>query len=153
MPSDKRILILEDCADREYRMRSALLDRMPMYDVEVYRTANECVERIQATSPSEWLLISLDHDLIPTDASDDWGDGRDVANALSTITPSCPVVIHSTNTDAVIEMTHTLESSGWPVYRVIPVDGHSWIRRVWFRTIRDLIVDTACETESATISN
>ena len=137
------ILILEDCPHREYRMRDSLMDRMPQFEVRVERTAPAFIEALNKVSAGQLILIALDHDLETSDDGIDPGDGRDAAEALAARSPECPVVIHSTNADAVVSMTMTLEEAGWDVRRVVPTDGHRWVRTAWFRTVRSLIVGYA----------
>lgn len=144
-----QIVILEDCVDREYHMRLALNDRMPQFDVYVFRSADEFIDHWRNTDTSEVILVSLDHDLIPENAADDWGDGREVAREISLSPQSCPIIVHSTNTTAVAEMMNTLRVFGWAVHRVIPIDGHRWIRRIWFPTARKLIVDSAVRSDDS----
>lgn len=143
MSDAKTILILEDCPHREYRMRDSLMDRMPQFPVRVERTAAGFAAALESVPPGGLLLVALDHDLDTPPDGRDPGDGRDAAAALAARPPECPVVIHSTNAPAAVAMTMTLEDAGWAVTRVVPTDGHRWVRTAWFRTVRRLIVDSA----------
>jgi hypothetical protein len=77
-------------------------------------------------------LISLDHDLYRLKPEDpDPGTGRHVADALAAMAPVCPVLIHSTNTDAAWGMRNQLESTGWSVRLVHHLSQPDWIRDLW----------------------
>jgi hypothetical protein len=77
-------------------------------------------------------LLSLDHDLYRLHADDpDPGCGRDVANFLATRKPACPVIIHSTNTDAAWGMRNELAAAGWRVEIIHHLDEPDWIETRW----------------------
>ena len=140
MNEPQTILILEDCPQREYRMRDAMVDRFPFYRVEVAKTAVDFATLLAEISPGGLALVSMDHDLEPAEGAGDPGDGREAAAALAARGPECPVVIHSTNGPAAEEMRGTLTDAGWAVCRVLPTDGHRWVRTLWFRVVRSLLV-------------
>ena len=78
------------------------------------------------------MLISLDHDLYRQSEDDpDPGSGRDVAESLSVRTPVCPVIVHSTNSDAAWEMFNSLSGGAWQVELVHHLDQRDWIRELW----------------------
>jgi hypothetical protein len=80
----------------------------------------------------EAVLISLDHDLYRQCEEDpEPGSGRDVAEHLSTRNPVCPVIVHSTNSDAAWGMFNCLSATGWKVELVHHLDQQNWIRELW----------------------
>ena len=87
-------------------------------------------------------LISLDHDLYKDSPSDpDPGSGRMIANFLSKRDPVCPVVVHSTNTDAAWGMLNELTAGGWKVELVHHLNQPSWIEELWLPVARQLVDD------------
>jgi hypothetical protein len=83
-------------------------------------------------------LISLDHDLEPTEDERDPSDGLMVANFLTTHSPFCPVVIHTSNNLRGDWMEGALDLGKWLTKRILPV-GDDWIEVDWFHTVRNLI--------------
>src|ERR1700761_2295852 len=82
-------------------------------------------------------IISLDHDLEPEGAVDP-GTGGDVAVHLAALGPSCPVLIHSANSERAAWMMDLFESAGWERHRVPPL-GDDWIEVDWRRLVRRLL--------------
>ena len=88
------------------------------------------------------ILISLDHDLPLHDALDlspDCGTGRQVADYLATLPPTCPVIVHSSNHYYAPGMYFALKDSGWPCARVYPSDDIAWIGSSWLELVRAYI--------------
>ena len=84
-------------------------------------------------------LLSLDHDLYKQDKSDpDPGCGRDVANYLARQKPTCPIIIHSTNTDAAWGMHNELAAVGWKVEIIHHLDEADWIETRWLALAQKL---------------
>lgn len=137
-----RILILEDDAERRRVMAECLLDRLPQFGVRFFIDAPSMIAWLHADSGPELVLISLDHDLEPSpeNGHHDAGTGRDVADCLAALRPSCPIVIHTTNTLAGDGMQAILDDAGWMTIRVIPYDAERWIGETWFRAVRNAIV-------------
>lgn len=138
-----QILILEDNQERQQHMRECLQDRLPQYPVCFFESARAMISHLSANGLDDTLLIALDHDLELLPLAGrlvDPGTGRHVADYLATQQPSCPVVIHTTNSPAAIGMQTVLEDAGWTVGRVVPFDGHAWIATAWFRAMRDAVV-------------
>lgn len=137
------VAILEDDIDRQRAMAECFHDRFPQYPIRYFATAAEMIWYLRRYR-SELIAIALDHDLelIPvTDQENlDSGTGRNVADFLATVSPTCPVVIHTTNDHAGFAMGETLRQAGWPVSRVVPYGDMEWISEVWFRAMRDAIV-------------
>jgi CheY-like chemotaxis protein len=138
-----QIIILEDNDERRQHIRSCLADHFPQYDLRFFVSATEMLDDLRRIDLNDVVLIALDHDLelLPTDDGRmvDPGDGRDVANSLAGRTPTCPVIIHTTNTPAGDSMRAVLRESGWKTLRVVPYGCHEWISQTWFRAVRKAI--------------
>jgi hypothetical protein len=85
-------------------------------------------------------LISLDHDLGPNREANgerqDPGTGRDVADFLVGRVPSCPVIIHTSNSMARVGMELVLREGSWQVLKVFPTPETGWIYSSWLGTAR-----------------
>ena len=85
-------------------------------------------------------LISLDHDLYKDlPPVPDPGSGRVVADYLSKCKPACPVIVHSTNTDAAWGMHNALRAGGWMVELVHHLSQPKWIEELWLPTATRLV--------------
>jgi hypothetical protein len=122
-------------------MISALDETIPQAVYHFFDSAHAMVawleDSISSPHGSAPALISLDHDLelLKTeDGSVDPGDGRDVAQFLSTVKPFCPVIVHTSNSTAAISMTSTLQDAGWNVSRVYPENDLEWIKTAWIHS-------------------
>ena len=146
-----KIVVLEDNAERVALMRDCVADRFPMYDGHFFDDARDAV-RFLDDHLAETLVIALDNDLELKADTDgqlvDPGEGRDVAAFLTTKQPVCPVVVHSTNTDAVEAMQVSLRRAGWKTRRVVPFDDMNWIATDWFATVRRAIVGPITPTKA-----
>jgi hypothetical protein len=133
------IAILEDDPRRVRTMRRLLGRAFPGFAVVVSDNAPDLIEWLRANLTGV-ALIALDHDLGPERERDgcrfDPGTGRDVADYLATVPPSCPVMIHTTNSVAAPGMEMVLADAGWKVTRIIPFDDLAWIRREWWPEVR-----------------
>ena len=97
----KTILILEDNDERIAAFRNAIANLGRGFEVKVWRDARAMIAECEAFFPTA-ALISLGHDLKPILGSTaDPGTGMDVATFLADFMPVCPVLIHSSNTNAV----------------------------------------------------
>ncbi len=116
--------------------------RLRGFDEVVHRLGNEWVIRAWRTAPAmiaeidsllgDAQLISLDHDLYKDAPSDpDPGSGRVIADLLSRRNPVCPVIVHSTNTDAAWGMFNELASAKWKVELVHHLNQPAWIEELW----------------------
>ena len=89
---------------------------------------------------AEVALLSLDNDLIdPDGVSVDLGEGRDVADYLTGLSPSFPVVLHTSNSGAASTMAEALREGGWSVSRVVPMNDIEWIPGPWARRLGQLL--------------
>jgi len=85
-------------------------------------------------------LITLDHDLDRmASPQENPGCGRDVANWLAGMRPVCPVIIHSSNTDAAWGMSNALSHAGWTVEIAHQINQPGWIRELWVPAARRLV--------------
>ena len=135
-----KIVILEDNQDRQILMAECLADRFYQFETHFFKTSSEVI-RFLDQHLSETIVISLDHDLELTEAKNgqimDGGTGREVADYLADKAPVCPVVIHSTNSNAaVVGMEINLQEAHWETKRVIPWGDLEWIPTRWFQAIR-----------------
>jgi hypothetical protein len=129
------LLILEDDPDRTERFRlvASRLGLTPRF----WPSAKLMVVELHECSPAA-RVISLDHDLIPTTPEVDPGDGLDVAKHLAALRPSCPVIIHTSNTRRGDAMEGELQLAGWTYRRVLPI-GDDWIEVDWYHAARRLL--------------
>lgn len=135
------VFLLEDNPARLECIRRVLGEMLPDREVHI---EDDCASAIAwlEENQSEVDLISLDHDLdsVPRDEQPgvDHGCGRPVADFLAGRSPTCPVVIHTSNAIAGDGMYYELRRAKWPVFRVYPHDHHEWVARDWADTIREL---------------
>src|SRR5205807_493196 len=114
-----------------------------MDDVKIFDEAGTMV-RFLVQHLAETLVISLDHDLElkpgPHGRCIDPGTGREVAEYLAKQKPVCPVIIHTTNSQAALGMEMLLKEAHWKTRRVVPFDDMQWLETAWFPAIRRAIV-------------
>lgn len=137
------IAVLEDNQERRGAMAPCLADRFHQFEHRFFIQVNELLAFLK-DNLKRVILLSLDHDLElipdPNGRCQDQGDGRQVADFLAQQEPCFPVVLHSTNTNAVEGMDLVLRDAGWTTVRVIPWGDVEWIGSVWLRAVRDAIV-------------
>jgi hypothetical protein len=116
----KKIIILEDNAERRAAMRRCLEDRFYQFETVFFDEVPALTDYLQVHL-SETIVISLDHDLELMPHGDgafaDPGTGREAANFLAKTKPVCPVVIHSSNGPAAIGMEMALYGARWKTFR------------------------------------
>ncbi len=138
--SGERVLLVLD----DDRVRLAGFDRiLPSlgtdWTLRTWRDAGSMLAAIEAVL-DQAQLISLDHDLYRDSPSDpDPGCGRMVADFLSRHPPVCPVVLHSTNTEAAWGMFNALSSAGWAVAIVHHLNEDGWIEARWLPVARSVL--------------
>ena len=141
--SPAQICILEDNPQRHATMRDCLDDRFHQYKAVFFNEAALMIEHLREHL-SEVIAIGLDHDLelIPNGKGKptDPGTGRQVANFLAELPPTCPVVIHSTNSAAAKGMEMLLDEKGWTTYLVHPWGDLKWIGTEWLPTLRKALL-------------
>ncbi len=131
---DRFVAILDDEPDRVREMSRILGEHFPQFAVQAFDNAPDMNQWISHNLQSG-ALICLDHDLGPNrlrrGVSFDPGTGRDAANFIAEHSPSCPIIIHTTNTLARPGMMMVLEDAGWNVSYVAPYSDLLWIDEVW----------------------
>ncbi|MCI0742537.1 MAG: hypothetical protein L0Y72_26185 [Gemmataceae bacterium] len=140
-----KIVILEDNEARQQKMRESLADRLHTYEPVIFAKPKEMVQFL-GQHLAEVIAISLDHDLELVPDRNGWvdpGNGREIADYLSTKSPSCPVVIHTTNSQAAAGMELVLNEAGWTTLRVAPFGDTEWIPSAWLKAMRRVILDRA----------
>ena len=151
----RKIAILEDNVDRQAVMRRCLADRFYTFDAHFFDEASEMI-RFLDQHLTETLVISLDNDLElkpgPGGRMIDPGSGVDVAEYLAGKPAVCPVVIHTTNTEAAEAMTTALDAAGWRTRRVVPFDDMNWIESGWFFAMRRAVVGPIARKRSGSRS-
>jgi len=132
------VLLLEDNPERVERFRTAVRSLGSDWDIREWRDSTKMIAECEDYF-HEAALISLDHDLTPQLKDDpDPGTGLRVANFLAGYFPICPVIIHSSNTDASWSMHNELRFANWRVERVAPI-GDDWIPQIWLPTAQNLL--------------
>ena len=151
-----RILILEDNADRRTAMLEHIGDCLPMFGISFFETSDSMINALKSANWNEIALISLDNDLDPIQINGratDAGDGLAVARCLVELKSMLatsqaampPVIIHTTNELAAIQMQHMFSVAKWQFERVTPYDGESWIGEVWIQKARATIIENVTD--------
>jgi len=142
------LLMLEDDRERIRRFMAVLASRRPSIDLLVARTAQD-FRGVFLSHSAKADLICLDHDLFPDAPGDpDPGDGRDVSGFLATQRPSCPVLIHSSNSHAADSMMFSMRDAGWTVERVSPL-GDDWIEAYWYPVAVEMLAKGVAPDDSS----
>ena len=114
-------------------MKAWLAGTFPDVKIVIHGDADAMIDWL-GQHLGEVTLISLDHDL-PVRSIDgksvDCGTGRQVADYLASVPPTCPVIIHSSNDPCAAGMFFALKDAGWPCSRVYPCDDLAWIASAW----------------------
>jgi hypothetical protein len=132
------VIILEDNDERIRAFESAVASLGSDFTLRMWRDAPgmiaECGDCI-----GDACLISLDHDLVPLPGSfSDPGTGLEVAEFLSRLQPSCPVILHTSNHERRWSMHNEFRLAGWRV-EIVPPFGNDWIRSSWLSKAKALI--------------
>ena len=138
----KKIVILEDNADRRLEMERCLKDRFYQFDLFFFDNSQEMTHFLD-THLQDTLVICLDHDLELKAGPEhmvDPGTGRQVADYLASKAPVCPVIIHTTNSPAGQGMEAVLHEAHWKTQRISPFGDLEWISSRWFPVVRRAIV-------------
>jgi hypothetical protein len=130
----QHIAILQSNSDVILEMESCLKELLPTFEHCFFDNAGEMIgwlkERLADVS-----LISLDHDLPIVQYRNgrrvEAGCGRTVAEYLASVPPTCPVILHTSNSDRGTNMEQVLKDSGWPYRRVLPFGDFEWIGKAW----------------------
>ena len=132
----RHILMLEDDTSRLSRFHDVL---KPLGEVHTLHTWRDARQMVSEMSPflGDCALICLDHDLEPEVAGHDPGDGLEVARFLAPLRLPIPILIHSSNGDAVQRMRGVLELEGWRVHSILPF-GDRWVEQHWRQWVLQL---------------
>ncbi len=93
------VAILEDDQNRITAMRTCLAETLPGIKADFFEDAQEMIAWL-SEHLGNVILISLDHDLPLRNREGktiDCGTGRQVADYLASVSPTCPVIVHSSN--------------------------------------------------------
>lgn len=132
------ILILEDDLDRTTRFLAVLARIAPAVETRMWTSAPAMLAELPTLLPGA-VLVSLDNDLFPLEPGDpDPGEGVDVARWLAEQSPSCPILVHTSNGPAADAMLSLLEPAGWDLHRIPPL-GEDWIETDWRGVVRSLL--------------
>ena len=137
------VAILEDNAGRIAAMRTCLTQMSNVAEILFFETAHDMVAWLDEHL-GEVAMISLDHDLSLRDNAGrkvDCGTGRQVADYLAALPPTCPVIVHSSNDVCAQGMFFTLKDAGWPSSRVYPCDDTAWIANAWIEQVRRFVAE------------
>ncbi len=131
------ILMLEDDRDRIDRFTATLQVFAPTTPPIVWRSVPRMIREVEPLLSSAHL-ISLDHDLEPTEGEDQPGDGIDVARFLASRPPACPVIVHSSNGTRSDWIIGEFELGERRYRRVAPI-GEDWIETNWGSVVREML--------------
>ena len=129
------ILVLEDAPER---IKAFMAAGMQIQEAQlVFRNNDPGMIAYLKQHQDQVGLISLDYDLVPYSNMPTPGTGLDVCKFLATITPACPVIVHTANADAVWPMLEELCKGGWERdwLRHGPI-GELWIGQQWLPRVR-----------------
>ena len=124
------VAILEDNRARAASMRRVLLDLLPDANTIVFDAAASIIDWLNRYAGST-SLISLDHDLYPSHNGSDPGSGRQVAEHLATLPCVCPVIVHTSNVEALPGMLRVLREANWTCSCVVPREDVTWVSTSW----------------------
>jgi hypothetical protein len=135
--------ILEDDPNRIVAMRACLAETLPGIGVVFFEDAQKMIAWL-AEHLGEVVLISLDHDL-PLRTQEgrtiDCGTGRQVADYLASVPPTCPVIVHSSNGHCAPGMVFALTDACWPCSCVYPCNDTAWVVGAWADQVRQYAQD------------
>jgi len=140
----KYIAILEDERERTSMMKKLLTDDFPDYDLVFFDNTPEMLDWLKVNL-DQIKLICLDHDLgsdrVIKGIKADPGTGRDIVSFLETRKPTCPVIIHTTNSFGRDAMKFALQDAGWNTTVVFPSAEISWIQTVWLKIVQQHLTE------------
>lgn len=126
-------------------MRQCVSKHLPDYDIAAFDNADEMIVWLE-DHLGEVTLISLDHDLPLVQMRDgervDAGTGRMVADWLAERTPTCPVIVHTSNENFGPGMIRVLRDGGWIHRRIYPHADCDWIATAWAEEIQKFLPRT-----------
>jgi len=138
-----KVLILEDAPERITAFETAMQHAREA-EVIFWKSAHAMVGELPQHLPKA-ALLSLDFDLIPeSNSTQDPGNGLVVCEYLAKLTPSCPVILHSSNKKVVWEMLFKLSEGNWETdwLRHDPL-GVVWIGKLWLPKVQSYLARMA----------
>ena len=144
------VAILEDDGNRIAAMRACLAEILPGIELIFFEHAQEMIAWL-GEHLGQVVLLSLDHDLPLRDQGGeaiDCGTGRQVADFLASLPPTCPVIVHSSNNFFAPGMFFALKDTGWRCSRVYPSDDTAWIATSWADQVRQYVRDGWISSET-----
>lgn len=140
--SKKFIVLLDNCEQRLEKMRDHLDLHFPQFTPKFFKDAPKLIDWLE-THLQNCVLISLDHNLGASITRNgktfDPGTGRDVVNYLTCKLPQCPVIIHTSRSEAAIGMEITLAEGNWLFERAVHTNDLEWIDTVWITIVKRLL--------------
>ena len=121
-------LVVEPALDLRWNDPTRSVDRL-----RVVRVSDDCDAMLFEQDRDNWLVARL----VP--GARDLAYSAFVVDFLATRQPTCPVLIHTTNSLAAPGMELALEDSGWTHRRVVPYNGLQWIRTAWLPEVDDAL--------------
>jgi hypothetical protein len=134
----KFIAILEDNHSRLAVMREWLADRLPMYETKLTDDPPTLIDWL-GTHGDDVLALSLDHDLHERADGNTELTGMMVVDYLVQVSPTFPILLHTTNERDGFVMHERLTGAGWRVKWVKPFDDTNWIGADWYPTLKKLL--------------
>jgi hypothetical protein len=134
--SKQLILMLEDNSERIKRFRNTVGAIEPDLHLLVWSDAHAMIREARSYLPAA-KVISLDHDLEPSEAIREPGDGLQAVKFLVSQPIRCPVIVHTSNFERSLMMADEFEQAGWPFLRVAPI-GDDWIEADWSRAVKEM---------------
>ena len=120
-----------------------LVTRFLNYDIVFFDNTPEMLDWLN-DNLNQVRLICLDHDLGPNrminGVMSDPGTGRDIVGYLETQKPTCPIIIHTTNSFGRDAMKFALQDAGWDTTVVLPSAETSWIQNSWFKEVEKILL-------------
>lgn len=134
----KCIVVLEDNRERRVAMGRWLADRLPMYDLKITDEPSEFVACIRNRA-GDILAASLDHDLHEREDQSTEITGMLVIDRMVEMSPTFPVLLHTSNRPDGERMRSRLTEAGWTVEWITPFDDTAWIGEDWYPALKRII--------------
>ena len=128
------IFILEDNNERIENFKAALA--LEHIDSHVEKTVPESIEWLSKNEGC--IIFSLDNDLYVPDYDGNEGEGWMLCKWIVANMTKRPVLIHSSNINAVDKMKGICEKAGWDCNAVPPYNDVSWIHESWIKAIKNI---------------
>ena len=134
----KWILILEDNPDRREAMEKWLNDRLSMYGRVITDDPGEFLGYLRDYA-ADVLVVSLDHDLHERPDGNTTLTGMLVVDRLVELSPTFPVLLHTSNRHDGARMESRLREAAWKVTWVKPFEDTQWVGTDWYPALKRAI--------------